>query len=628
MKQFLKNAMLFIAVVLCQYTVVNARESSFTKKGTGPLYWSSYELMHDTMAAIGGEIKWQRNINMVANSLQPHYKMVCTDGGLENSQKHTPNGYIISYSDEWTHSFKDWSDSCKAKGLELGIYMNPLWVTRSARDDANATIINTTNISVRSITNDNDKFNSDLYWVDVTKPGAKEYVQGYVKYFGDMGVKFLRIDFLSWYENGMDKDINNNHEPIPYNTLPGFTSGDSENHGTANYQKALQWMMDAAGDTIELSLVMPHLFNNASSELSYGDMFRINEDCAEGGWDRFSDWNRGIHWTNWSQFSNAFDGLIYWSQFTGKNKMIMDADFLQLSHFSSDDERRSAMSLMAMAGAPIAISTLTNDINSYLSICTNANILQLNKDGFVGKPIKSDVSDTVNSQRWIGMQTDGSWIVGLFNRENETQPRSIYFDIDMGINGSAAVKDLWTSSNLGNMSNYGFNVPSHGCKILKISPNNPQINNGGFETRDISGWSEWHPTGQNPCFGVDNNDFYTGQNKLYFWNDNAYSQSVHQIKTGLRTSYQYYYEVTAKIKTYGNTPNTCRMEIVGANTAYKNVGINNSWSTYSSGKFRVKSDGSFDLGFYIDSPGATSMQIDDVQLHCYYKLGTTFYKQY
>ena len=30
--------------------------------------------------------------------------------------------------------------------------------------------------------------------------------------------------------------------------------------------------------------------------------------------------DRGHHYTTWSQYANAFDGFIYWSQVTGSNK--------------------------------------------------------------------------------------------------------------------------------------------------------------------------------------------------------------------------------------------------------------------------------------------------------------------
>lgn len=93
--------------------------------------------------------------------------------------------------------------------------------------------------------------------MDVDRSGAKEYVQGYVKYFIDCHVAFLRIDFLSWYEDGMDK---------------GKQIG--RNHGSANYRKVLEWIKEAAGDQIMISLVMPHLKTMVRMSLAW-DRWRV-----------------------------------------------------------------------------------------------------------------------------------------------------------------------------------------------------------------------------------------------------------------------------------------------------------------------------------------------------------------
>ena len=52
------------------------------------------------------------------------------------------------------------------------------------------------------------------------------------------------------------------------------------------YKKALKWMSEACQEYgVMLSLVMPNQYNHAENELEYGDMMRVNEDVANGGWD-------------------------------------------------------------------------------------------------------------------------------------------------------------------------------------------------------------------------------------------------------------------------------------------------------------------------------------------------------
>lgn len=445
------------------------RNSVFTQKGTGPMYWSTYEYQY-TANQYMPEDKWKANIDWIAGNFKQYgYNMVCTDGWIEGSTRTNANGYIISHNDSWVNDWKYWADYTKSKGLELGVYYNPLWVTPAAVNDLSKTVAGT-KIPIHDIVDtkynfsknnglSGDRFgyefnNGDktLYWVDVTKPGAKEYVQGYINYFKNIGVKFLRIDFLSWYEDGKDK---------------GKSIG--KNHGEKDYQTALKWMEEAAGNDMELSLVMPHLKDNGQTEMAYGDMARINEDVAEGGWERFSNLNRGKKYDYWSQYSNPFDGLIYWSKYFGKNKMIPDADMLRLNTFSTDAEKITAVSLYLMAGAPIDIADEYDTIGNNAWIYENTEMLDLNKQGFVGKPLSSNPKDKYNSQIWTGKLADGSYVVGLFNREDTPQSRKIDFKKTLGLTKEASVRDLWAHKNLGDMVSYGLEIPPHSCVIIKVT---------------------------------------------------------------------------------------------------------------------------------------------------------------
>lgn len=55
-------------------------------------------------------------------------------------------------------------------------------------------------------------------------------------------------------------------------------------------------------------------------------------------------------------------------------------------------------------------------------------MLELNKVGFVGKPLSTSIWDKQNSSRWIGQLPDGDWIVGLFNREATALEYGIDFE--------------------------------------------------------------------------------------------------------------------------------------------------------------------------------------------------------
>ena len=76
------------------------------------------------------EAVWKTNVDWVADTFRDYgYTMVCTDGWIDNTQKITPHGYILSQADDWEHDWAWWAKYLKGKGLELGVYYNPLWAT-------------------------------------------------------------------------------------------------------------------------------------------------------------------------------------------------------------------------------------------------------------------------------------------------------------------------------------------------------------------------------------------------------------------------------------------------------------------------------------------------------------------
>ena len=297
---------------------MHARQSVYTFKGSGPRYWIAYEYCWTNNMAINEE-RWQKNIDWVAKNFKAYgYDMVCNDGWIEGAQTINTNGYITKYNDLWINGFDYWSNYLSERGMKMGIYYNPLWLTRTAL--AKNVCVKGTGYKANDIVG-TTPFNVDLNWVDTDKPGAKAWIQGYVNYFINLGARYLRIDFLENYE---------------------------KNYGTRRYEKALKWIVEAAGDRIFLSLVMPNCYNKAETELKYGDMIRIDDDCFHGGWDFLSNRRRGQRNSGWPQFGNAFDGFIYFSGIAGRGQMIMDGDFIRLNKLANDDERIFNISLFTM----------------------------------------------------------------------------------------------------------------------------------------------------------------------------------------------------------------------------------------------------------------------------------------
>ena len=426
-----------------------------------PLYWSIYEYMK-TGESEGRGLdecvytleQWIEVLDWVKKELLPYgYDMVCTDGaGTFRAENGSP--YMTHQS---SLAFKDLVKAAHERGIRVGIYDNPMWI-HCDKD----VLIPGTQYTAGSLIYDpnSDDFvehpgHQDIWhvWGLATHPGAREWIDGFFKYYHEMGVDMIRMDFLNWYEDG-------------YSRLEQDYCGPG--YGRVNYAKALSWCAESAKKYgIFLSLVMPNLYNDAELESKYGNMFRIVSDTWEGTWSFTSGYERGKSWPNWPNCRNQFDGFTYWSHLAGKGKAILDGDFTRLNTYASDAEKEFVISLQLLAGGPIAASDRPTTIGDNLRFYTNIEMLALNPDRFVGHPHDK----TLNSQGsniWHGTMTDGSHIVGFFNREDEPKEFSLHLS-ELGLSGEYKVRDLWRHANEGMASELHPTVPAHGCKIVKLT---------------------------------------------------------------------------------------------------------------------------------------------------------------
>lgn len=429
-----------------------------------PLYWSVYGSLRQqekegSFPNIFTEADWDKAIDYVATNLKPYgYDMLVTDGFASMSGD---DGYMTRYS----HTEKNENSpevelstivaKLKAKGLKLGVYDSPFWLHYT---NPNAIIPGTDGITVGSLRY-NPAIDTDVlhptkddhfWWVVTSHPGAEEYFEGFFKHYADLGVKFIRMDFLSWYEDGMN-----------------YNDQIDKGYGRERYVKGLQWINKYAKKYgIYVSLVMPHLKNDAIIEKYAGNMIRIDADALEGSWYRFSDNNRGTLRGGWPNSENAFDGFINWSNISGRKKVRLDGDFIRIGSYANDDEKMSVVSLPLLAGGPIAVTDYPSAED--LKFFQNSELLALQKDGFVGQPLARTFYGT-DGEIWYGQMKDGSWIIGFFNREQSAETRSL--DLSrIGLSGTYKVRDLWKHEDEGSVTDrLEYNVPAHGCKIVKLT---------------------------------------------------------------------------------------------------------------------------------------------------------------
>lgn len=449
-----------LAIAVLTFSPTSAQQGEDRYKP--PLYWTVYEYHIVRQQEAGRtpsdpgttaenyipEAEFLENIEWVEANLKSYgYQMVAVDG-WGDALTLNENGYRASHSQHWQHDYAWWSEHLRSRGMRLGMYENPL-VVHVQPDDMNTKIVGT-DILVSSLVDPSE--DTTFQWVQVDRPGAEEYVKGFVSYYGNMGVTHLRIDFLSWYENGFDRYL-------------GQVGPDRPRE---HYETALRWMREAADEHgVYLSFAMPHLYDEAELERQYAHSFRINEDVDYGEWWKFSEKDRGHRFDNWSQWANAVDGFTYWSYLSGRERVRLDGDFIRMNTYSTDVERRTVLGMHLIAGGPIAVADRHDTIGDHLWVYQNGEMLELNADAFVGNPLTHDPTSEA-SQIWTGHLSNGDAIVGLFNREATPRTRSLRF-ADIGVDGEVAVRDLWQRAWLGNMSEISVELAPHASMILRLS---------------------------------------------------------------------------------------------------------------------------------------------------------------
>ncbi len=435
-----------------------------------PLYWSIYEYAREMeLAGIPygqmdlTEEQWDKVIDMMATKFKPYgYDMICTDGFLPQWAA-SGEVYMTHYG---SMSLSKLAAKCRAKGLKLGVYDNPLWI----KGERHLKVPGTDYTIGSLLRNEKDEVlypdvtdSTDFTWLVTDHPGAREYIDGWFKHYHDLGVEFVRMDFMCWYE---DSD-------------PGRDYLVTCGYGRERYERGLAYICEAAAKYgIFTSIVMPELYNDAELEKKYCNMTRIVQDTNIGGWHHFSSFNRGTIYNRWPYADNQMDGFIHWSHIGGRGKIILDGDFLRLNKCSNDDERRSQVSLQIIAGGPVAIADTPETIGDLASFYTNEELLALHEDEFVGKPLTQNHLSS-RSCYWWGTTSRGEVVLAMFNREDNNQTMSVNLS-ELNMEGNWRVRDLWTHAYAATgvtndngalvSGTFSADVPPHGCKVVKFLP--------------------------------------------------------------------------------------------------------------------------------------------------------------
>lgn len=97
---------------------------------------------------------------------------------------------------------------------------------------------------------------------------------------------------------------------------------------------------------------------------------------------------------------------------------------------------------------------------------TNREAIAIDQAGRVARPL----SQATPQQVWSGQNTDGSFIVALFNLADVPAEVTARWS-DVGIHGAATVRDLWSHNDLGvSQQEFGARLEPHASRLLTVRP--------------------------------------------------------------------------------------------------------------------------------------------------------------
>lgn len=266
--------------------------------------------------------------------------------------------------------------------------------------------------------------------VNVPQSGSKGYEDRDAKTFASWGVDYLKYDNCN-IPNGSDMKT--------------------------DYQK-MQTALANCGRPIVFSICA---WEYQSWMPTIGNLWRTTRDIVD-------QWDATGHPYGFVGIINSIDQNSKYTNSAGPGAWN-DPDMLEIGNKGcTTEEYRTQMSMWCMMAAPLlAGNDVRNMTQATKDILLNKEVIAVDQDpaGKQGYRVKSSNGNEV----WVKPLADGTKAVALLNRNSSASTITANWS-DIGITGSAAVRDLWAKADKGTFNgSYSASVPSHGTVVLKIS---------------------------------------------------------------------------------------------------------------------------------------------------------------
>jgi len=337
-------------------------------------------------------------------------------------------GRLLPATNRFPSGFKTLADYVHRRGLRFGLHLMR-GIPRQAVEQNTA--IRDTRFRAADVADKTStcSWNTDMYGVDMSKPGAQQYYDSVFDLFAEWGVDFVKVDDIS----------------RPYHR--------AEVEGIRN-------AIDRAGRPMVLSLSPGETPLSAGAHVSeHANMWRVSDDF----------------WDNWPALVEQFERLRKWTEFRGPGH-FPDADMLPLGRIEmgrrttrfTQDEQYTLMTLWSIARSPLIFGGDMTKMDDFtLSLLTNAEVIAVDQESsgnrqlFRGEGVVAWVADVPRSR---------DKYLAVFNISSDSLKRSIKL-AELGFDSRCRVRDLWRRKELGEFKGeFAPEVNSHGAGLYRVRP--------------------------------------------------------------------------------------------------------------------------------------------------------------
>jgi alpha-galactosidase len=415
---------------------------------TPPMGWNSWDCYGTTVT----EAEVKANADYMAKHLKQHgWRYIVVD--IQWSEQHPKShgyredadlamdqyGRLIPAANRFPSSaggrgFKPLADYVHSLGLEFGIHIMRGIPRKAVK--ANLAVEGGA-ARAASIANVHSlcPWNSDMYGVDLSRPGAQAYYDSIVKMYAAWGVDFIKADDIA--------------RPAHREEIA-----------------ALHHAIQKTGRTIVLSLSPgPAMVKDAAFLQENANMWRISDDF----------------WDDWKALRLNFILMSIWSG-AGRPGAWPDADMLPLGRIGIRAERgdprmtrftraeqKTLMSLWAIAQSPLMFGgDLPSNDEFTLSLLTNDEVLAVNQKGAHGQAVAEAGDSVIWAADAAGANAK---YIAVFNVGDK---ETILVHVDFRafhLPSKCTVRDLWERKDVGAFNDgHVFQIAPHASGLYKLSP--------------------------------------------------------------------------------------------------------------------------------------------------------------